>query len=335
MSDTLIRTGRLVTVFGGSGFVGRHVVRALARRGWRIRVAVRRPDLAFHLQPLGTVGQIHAVQANVRYPASVAEAVRGSDAVVNLVGILREKGRQRFDAVHSFGARAVAKAAKEAGAAAFVHMSAIGADPRSRSAYARSKALGEAAVAEAFPEAIIIRPSLVFGPEDDFFNRFAALARLSPVLPLIGGGETKFQPVFAGDVAEVFARALDGETKTATTYEIGGPEVKSLRALLEYLCGVIGRKRLLMPIPFGVARLLAATTEIADALSLGLFPHILLITRDQVELLRTDNVVSPQAIADGRTLTGLGIGAEAIEAIVPSYLSRFRRTGQYERFTVA
>jgi NADH dehydrogenase len=334
MSDTLIRTGRLVTIFGGSGFVGRHVVRALARRGWRIRVAVRRPDLAFHLQPLGTVGQILAVQANVRYPASVAEAVRGSDAVVNLVGILREKGRQRFDAVHSFGARAVAKAAKEAGAAAFVHMSAIGADARSRSAYARSKALGETAVAEAFPEAIIIRPSLVFGPEDDFFNRFAALALLSPVLPLIGG-ETKFQPVFAGDVAEVFARALDGETRTATIYEIGGPEVKSLRALLEYLCGAIGRRRLLMPIPFGVARLLAGATEIADGLSLGLFPHTLLITRDQVDLLRTDNVVSPQAIAAGRTLTGLGIGAEAIEAIVPSYLSRFRRTGQYERFTVA
>lgn len=335
MSDTRMRTGRLVTVFGGSGFIGRHVVRALAGRGWRIRVAVRRPDLAFHLQPLGAVGQIHAVQANLRYPASVAEAVRGSHAVVNLVGILRQKGRQRFDEVHISGAQAVARAAKEAGAETFVHMSALGASATSHSAYARSKALGEAAVAETFPEAIVIRPSLVFGPEDDFFNRFAALARFSPVLPLIGGGRTKFQPVFVGDVAEVFARALDNETKTATIYEVGGPEVKTLRALLEYLCLTISRKRLLLPIPFSLARLLATATEIADAMSLGLFPHALLITRDQVELLRTDNVVSPQAIAEGRTLAGLGIGAEAIDAIVPSYLYRFRRTGQYERFTFA
>ena len=335
MSEELIKSGRLVTIFGGSGFVGRHVVRALARRGWLIRVAVRRPDLAFHLQPLGTVGQIHAVQANVRYPASLAEAVRGADAVIDLVGILREKGRQRFEAVHSEGARAVAKAAKDAGIATLVHMSALGADAKSRSAYARSKAQGEAGVAEVFPEAIIIRPSLVFGPEDDFFNRFAALACLSPILPLIGGGETKFQPVFVGDVAEVFARALDGQVKGATTYEIGGPEVKSFRALMEYLCSVIGRKRLLMPIPFAGARLLALITEIADTVSLGLFPHNLLITRDQVELLRTDTIVSAQAIADGRTLAGLDIPAEPLEAIVPSYLYRFRRTGQYEHFTLA
>jgi NADH dehydrogenase len=335
MSDTLIRTGRLVTIFGGSGFVGRHVVRAVARRGWRIRVAVRRPDLAFHLQPLGAVGQIHAVQANVRYPASVAEAVRGSDAVVDLVGILHEKGRQRFEAVHAAGARAVARAAKEAGTAAFVHMSALSANARSRAAYARSKAHGEAAVAEAFPGAIIIRPSLVFGPEDGFFNRFASLARVSPALPLIGGGETKFQPVFVGDLAEVVARALDGALNAATTYEIGGPEVKSFRAMMEYLCSVIGRKPALVPIPFPAARLLAQATEIADAVSLGLFPHNLLITRDQVEMLRSDNVVSPQAIAEGRTLPGLGIHGAAFEAIVPSYLYRFRKAGQYERSTVA
>jgi uncharacterized protein YbjT (DUF2867 family) len=335
MADTLIRTGRLVTIFGGSGFVGRHVVRAIARRGWRIRVAVRRPDLAFHLQPLGKVGQIQAVQANVRYPASIAEAMRGSDAVVNLVGILREKGQQRFDAVHNLGARAIAEAARQAGVATLVHMSALGADAQSPAAYARSKADGEKAVAGVFPQAIIVRPSLVFGPEDDFFNRFAALARFSPFLPSIGGGETKFQPVFCGDVAEVFARALDGETKAATIYEIGGPEVKSFRALLEYLCRVVGRRRLLVPIPFGGARLLARGTEIGDMLSLGRFPHVLLITRDQVELLRADNVVSPQAIADGRTLVGLGIIAEAVEAIVPSYLYRFRKTGQYERSTVA
>lgn len=334
MPDNLIKTGRLVTIFGGSGFVGRHVVRALARRDWRIRVAVRRPDLAFHLQPLGTVGQIQAVQANLRYPASVAEAARGSDAIVNLVGILAEKGRQRFDAVHSFGARAVARAAKEAGAAAFVHMSALGADAHSPAAYARSKAFGEAAVAEAFPDAIIIRPSIMFGPEDDFFNRFASMARVSPVLPLIGGGETRFQPVFVGDVAETFARALDGEAKPGTVYELGGPQVKSFRELMDYLCTAIGRKRLLMPIPFAPAGLLGGATEIADTLSLGLFPRILLITRDQVQMLRADNVVSPQAIAEGRTLLGLGIHGEAVEAIVPSYLYRFRKTGQYERSTI-
>jgi NADH dehydrogenase len=331
MSETLIKTGRLVTVFGGSGFVGRHVVRVLAKRGWRIRVAVRRPDLAFHLQPLGWVGQIHAVQANVRYPASVAEAMRGSDAVINLVGILRETGRQRFAAVHGLGARAVARAASEAGIARFVHMSAIGADADSPSGYARSKAQGEAAVLEAFPDAVVIRPSIIFGPEDDFFNRFATLARLSPILPLIGGGGTKFQPVFVGDVAEVFARALDGETRTATTYELGGPELKSFRELIYYICKVIGRKRLLLPIPFGAASVLGRMTEIADVVSLGVFPHHLLVTRDQVQLLRLDNVVSPLSIAEGRTLAGLGIDGEAVEAIVPSYLYRFRKTGQFER----
>ncbi len=335
MSDKLIKTGRLVTVFGGSGFIGRHVVRALARDGWRVRVASRRPDLAFHLQPLGKVGQINAVQANLRYPESIANALRGADAAVNLVGLLREKGGQTFEAVHDLGARTVAEAARAAGVGGFVHMSAIGADPDSGSLYGRTKAQGEAAIAEAYPDAVIVRPSIVFGPEDDFFNRFASLARLSPILPLIGGGETKLQPVFVGDVADVVARALDGETKRATTYELGGPEVKSFRALMDYLCSVIGRKRLLMPIPFGSAGLMAHMTEIADFVSLGLFPPALLITRDQVELLRGDNVVSPQAAMEGRTLAGLGIQGEAVEAIVPSYLYRFRKTGQFERPTLA
>jgi len=202
MSDNLVKTGRIVTVFGGSGFIGRHVVRALARDGWRIRVATRRPDLAFHLQPLGRVGQIHAVQANVRYPASIAAALKGAEAVVNLVSVLNERGRQNFESLNGFGSRAVAKAAADAGITNMVHMSAIGADLDSDSAYARTKAEGERSVLMAVPSAIVLRPSVVFGPEDSFFNRFAAIARMSPVLPLIGGGETKMQPVYVGDVAE-------------------------------------------------------------------------------------------------------------------------------------
>jgi NADH dehydrogenase len=331
MRETSDRTGRLVTVFGGSGFIGRHVVRALARDGWRIRVACRRPDLAGHLQPSGRVGQIHAVQANLRYPASIAAAVRGADAVVNLVGILTETGRQSFDAVQSFGARAVARASREAGAKMLVQMSALGADPQSTSDYARSKAAGEAAAFEFYPEANVLRPSIVFGPEDDFFNRFAALARMSPVLPLIGGGETRFQPVFVGDVAQVVARALAGETAPGATYELGGPEVKTFRELMEFTCATIGRKRLLVPVPFGAAHYMALGTEVASTVSLGLYPKMLLTTRDQVRLLQADNVVSAQAQADSRTLAGLGIAAEAIESIVPTYLYRFRKSGQFER----
>src|SRR5947209_2558046 len=215
----------LVTVFGGSGFVGRHVVRALAKSRYRIRVAVRRPELTGHLQPLGRVGQIHAVQANVRHAASVEAAVRDADIVINLVGILFERSRQRFDAVQAAGAGAVAKAAAQIGARV-IHVSAIGADKGSRSRYARTKAQGEEAVLAAAPDATIFRPSIVFGPEDDFFNRFGAMARLSPVLPLIGGGRTKFQPVFAGDVAAAIAKAADGEAEPGTIYELGGPQTK-------------------------------------------------------------------------------------------------------------
>lgn len=331
MRETSDRTGRLVTVFGGSGFIGRHVVRALAREGWRIRVACRRPDLAGHLQPSGRVGQIHAVQANVRYPASVAAALRGADAVVNLVGILSESGRQRFDSVQAFGARAIARAAKEAGARTLVQMSALGADPKSDSDYARSKAAGEQAAFEFFPGANVLRPSIVFGPEDDFFNRFAAMARFAPALPLIGGGETLFQPVYVGDVADVVARALAGATTPGAIYELGGPEVKTFRELMEFTCSTIGRKRLLVPVPFGGAHYMAFGTEIASAASFGLFPKMLLTTRDQIRLLKADNVVSPAAEAEGRTLAGLGVKAEAIETIVPTYLYRFRKTGQFER----
>jgi NADH dehydrogenase len=329
MAEDLIKTGRIVTVFGGSGFVGRHVVRALAREGWRVRVATRRPDLAFHLQPLGKVGQVQAVQANVRAPASVAAALRGADAVVNLVGVLTESGRQRFDAVHAFGARAIARAARDAGIGALVHVSAIGADKASPSAYARSKAEGEAAVLEAMPSAVVLRPSIVFGPEDQFFNRFATIARLSPALPLFGGGATRFQPVFVGDVADAVALALTGKATPGATYELGGPETPTFRELMQFIVDAIGRKRLLVPVPFGAARAAAFGTEIANTASLGLFPPTMLFTRDQVELLRHDNVVSDAAKAAGLTLEGLGIAPRAYEAIVPGYLSRFRATGQF------
>ena len=320
---------RLITVFGGTGFVGRHVVRALAADGWRIRVASRHPELAFFLQPLGKAGQIAAVQANMRYPDSLAAALRGAQAAVNLTGILAPKGQQTFDGVHRFGAGALADAVKAAGISTLVHVSAIGADVHSASAYARSKAEGEAAVLASVPDAIIGRPSLVFGPEDDFFNRFAAMARLFPALPLIGGGNTRFQPVYVGDVAAFVAIAACGKAKPGTVYELGGPEIKTFRELLAYICEVTRRRRLLAPLPFPAANLMARTTEIASALSLGLFPSMLAMTRDQVTLLKSDNVVSAGAIAERRTLEGLGITPETIEAIVPTYLARFRRTGQF------
>jgi NADH dehydrogenase len=321
--------GRIVTVFGGSGFVGRHLVRALARRGYRVRAAVRRPDLAGHLQPLGVVGQIHAIQANLRYPASVAQAVAGADAVVNLVGILAEGGRQSFDAVQAQGARTVAEATAAAGISRLVQMSALGASPDSESAYARTKAAGEAAAFAAVKEAVVVRPSIVFGPEDQFFNRFASLARMLPILPLVGGGETKFQPVFVGDVAEAIARAVDGTVAGGRVYELGGPEVKSFRELLKFVCETTGRKRLFVPLPWPVAKLQAFAMEIADKLTLGLLPDELTLTRDQVTLLKTDNVVSPAAIAEGRTLAGLGIAPASIAAVAPSYLWRFRKSGQF------
>jgi NADH dehydrogenase len=312
----------LVTVFGGSGFVGRHVVRALAKQHYRVRVAVRRPELAGYLQPLGRVGQIHAVQANVRHAGSVATAVRDADVVVNLVGILYQQGRQRFDAVQREGAEIVARASALHGAR-LVHMSAIGADANSGSLYARTKAAGEQAVLAAVPSATIIRPSIVFGPEDDFFNKFASLARFMPALPLIGGGKTRFQPVFAGDVASAVAAAVAGETRPGATYELGGTEVLSFRELMRFVLATIDRRRLLLPIPFGLAKL--------QATLLQLLPGPPLLTRDQVELLKRDSVVSDAAKDEGRTLAGLGIEPTSMQAIVPSYLWRFRRTGQFRR----
>jgi NADH dehydrogenase len=312
----------LVTVFGGSGFLGRNVVRALAKRNYRIRVAVRRPELAGHLQPLGRVGQIHAVQANLRYPASVEAAMRGSHAVVNLVGILAEAGAQKFDPVQAAGAGAVARAVAAIDAG-MVHVSAIGADEKSASRYARSKAAGEQAVLSALPSATILRPSVVFGPEDQFTNRFAALAWVSPMLPLIGGGVTRLQPVYVGDVATAIADAVDGKTKPGATYELGGPEVLTMREIIEVILAIIERRRMLISLPFGLAKL--------QALLLQFAPGPLKLTPDQVALLRSDNVVSDAAKAAGLTLEGLGIAAEPLEAIAPQYLWRFRPNGQFQR----
>ncbi|WP_186421311.1 complex I NDUFA9 subunit family protein [Bosea sp. CS1GBMeth4] len=320
---------QLVTVFGGSGFLGRHVVRALARRGYRVRAAVRRPDLAGFLQPLGIVGQVTAVQANLRYPDSVAAAVQGADAVVNLVGIMQEQGRQNFSSVQAQGARAVAQACAQAGVERLVHVSALGAAADSKSLYARSKAEGEAAAQASVRQPVVLRPSVMFGPEDTFFNRFAALVRMLPVLPL-AGAQTKFQPVFVGDVAEAIARAVDGKVEGGKVYELGGPEVKTLRELVDYVCEVTGRKCLLAPVPFGLARLQGRVLEIVDALTLGLLPDELVLTRDQVALLESDNVVSAAAEAEGRTLRGLGIAPVSAEAEVPGYLWRFRKSGQFD-----
>ena len=311
----------LVTVIGGSGFLGRHIVRALARKNYRVRVAVRRPDLAGHLQPLGGVGQIHAVQANLRYPASVQAACEGADAVINLAGLLYESGKQTFPAVHVFGARVAGRAAQDAGAGHVVHLSAIGADPESAAEYGRTKAQGESEIRDGFADATILRPSVVFGPEDDFFNRFAALARFAPALPLIGGGQTRFQPVFVGDVAAAVCAALDGDAARGRTYELGGPQVMTFEDVLTFILETVQRKRLLVPVPFGAARLMAAV--------LGLLPKPLL-TLDQVKLLQSDNVVSEEAQQAGLTLQGLGISAQAVEGIVPEYLERFRRSGQFQ-----
>jgi uncharacterized protein YbjT (DUF2867 family) len=321
-----LESGALVTVFGGSGFVGRYATRTLAARGYRIRAAIRRPDLAGHLQPMGAVGQIHAVQANLRFPDSIAAAVEGAEAVVNTVGILAKSGQQTFDAVHVHGARAVAKAARQAGARSFVHISAIGADRNAKGVYGQTKAAGEAAVLEEFPEAVILRPSIVFGPEDQFFNRFANMARMAPALPLIGGGKTRFQPVYVGDVASAIAAAVEGKARPGTIYELGGPEVLTFRKLLERTQEWSGRNRCYLPLPFWLAKLAAALTAPLPA---GLRP----LTVDQVNMLQGDNVVSDAAIKEGRTLQGLGIlGPHAAHSIVPGYLEQYRPKGQYSHY---
>lgn len=308
---------KLVTVFGGSGFIGRYVVKRLVEQGARVRVAIRRPDEGLFLKPMGAVGQIDIVQANIRMPASVQQAVRGADAVINCVGILYETGAQKFATVQARGAEVVALCAKEAGASRMVHVSAIGADAGSASGYARSKAMGEAGVHRHMPQATIIRPSVVFGPEDDFFNRFASLAAMSPFLPLIDGGHTQFQPVYVGDVAEAVVRSLGDDAAAGQIYELGGPKVYSFREIMELTLAAIHKKRLLLPLPGALLRPAAIVMELQP-----LFPPPL--TRDQITLLGRDNVVGEGA----KTLTDLGI-AEPVpaEGMIETYLYRYRRGG--------
>jgi uncharacterized protein YbjT (DUF2867 family) len=306
---------RQITIFGGSGFLGRYVVRALAKKGWRIKVATRRPNRAFFLRPMGQVGQIGFIKCDVADADQIAHAMAGSHAVVNLTGILFQRG-QTFQDVHVKGPEAIAREAARLGLRAMVHVSAIGADSESDSRYAESKAEGEKRVREAFPAATIMRPSLLFGPEDRFFNRFAEMARFLPALPLIGGGRTLFQPVFVSDAAAAIVTALDDPSAQGKTYELGGPTVYSFKQLIEIMLGVIDRKRLLVPLPFWIAFL--------KSIFLQLMPRPLL-TPDQVKLLRHDNIVSPTA----HTLRDLGITPTTVEAEVPAYLWRYRAKGEY------
>lgn len=309
----------LVTVFGGSGFIGRQVVRSLAKRGYRIRVACRRPDLAGHVLPLGAPGQIALVQANLRYPASVAAACEGAHAVINATGTDVSSGAQSFDAVVVFGSEAVAKAAKQAKAQMLVMVSGMGASAESASKASQAKAKAEAATQRAFPGAVIVRPSVVFGPDDRFFNRMAGMARIAPVLPVIAP-ETKVQPVFVGDVAEAIAVLVDRNVADGKTYELGGPATGTLQEMFQYVVEVTGRKRLLVPLPHAAAKLFG--------LLIGWLPGAP-INADQVELLKTDNVVSAAAKSEKRDLAGLGITPRSYSTIVPTYLYRFRKEGQF------
>ena len=318
-------TGRLAVVFGGSGFIGRNVVRELARRGWRVRAAVRRPHHAQFLRPMGAVGQVQLFQANVRNRPSIERAIEGADAVVNLVGILHQEGAQSFSRVQALGAAAIAEAAARAGVETFVHISAIGADAGNDSLYARTKGEAERAVREKVPTATILRPSVVFGPEDDFFNKFASLMSMAPPfapLPLLfGGGATKFQPVYVDDVADAVCAALEKTQARGETYELGGPRIYTFRELLEFTLAETHMRRILAPVPFAVAPVLGFFGECLGALPFFAPP----VTRDQIKLMKKDNVV-----ADGaKTLADLGIAPRALEAIVPGYLARFRKYGQF------
>ena len=309
---------RRTAVLGGSGFIGRYVVQRLAARGDVVPVGCRHAEEAKFLMTLGNVGQIAALNVTIDDEQRLPAFLAGNDALVNCVGILRQNGSQTFERAHHLGPARMARLAREAGVERLVHISAIGVDPRSPSAYARTKAAGEAAVRDAFPTATILRPSVVFGPEDQFFNRFAAIAMISPALPLIGGGRTRFQPVYVGDVADAVLKCLEDPATAGRTYELGGPRIYTFRELLELLLGEIRRKRLLIGLPFGAAAF--------QARLMSILPNPPL-TPDQVELLKRDNVVSSGAL----TLATLGISATAVEGILPSYLDRFRRGGWYAR----
>ena len=291
---------------------------------------MRRPDLAEFLQTTGVVGQVQPVQANVRFPSSIAAVVEGAEMVVNATGVRAESGPHPYHAVHVDGAAAVARAALAAGIKTYAHISGIGADPRSASPYIASKGRGEAATLEDYPDAVILRPSVVFGPEDDFFNRFGALARYMPVIPLLPAAGRVCVPVYVGDVARATVAALDGTAKPHTVYELGGPRVMTLREAAELVLRTIDRRCLLVGLPLGLSRLVASASTFASAATFGRYPKLLTTSRDQVDLLAADNIASPEAEAEGRVLRGLGIEPQAPDAIVPTYLVRFRRTGQYE-----
>ena len=313
---------KLVTIYGGSGFLGRYIARRIAKEGWRVRVAVRRPNEALFVKPYGAVGQVEPIFCNIRDDASVRAAMTGADAVVNCVGTFDKRGRNNFDAVQAEGAARIARIAAETGVARMVHVSAIGADAESDSDYARTKAGGEAAVKAVFPDAMILRPSVIFGPEDGFFNRFAGMSRLGPILPVVGA-ETKFQPVYVDDVTQAAVRGVLGEA--SGTYEIGGPDVATFRELMGEMLKVINRRRLVVNMPFWMARIMAGLLDFGSMLTGGLISNTIL-TGDQVKSLRHDNVVS----AGARGLADLGIAPTPMHAVLPDYLWRFRPSGQYE-----
>lgn len=312
---------KLVTIYGGSGFVGRYIARRMAKEGWRVRVAVRDPNQALFVKPYGVVGQVEPVFCNIRDDASVAAVMNGADAVVNCVGVLAEKGKNTFDAVQAEGAERIARIAAANGVATLVHVSAIGADVNSESAYARTKGEGEAAVLAAFPNAMILRPSIIFGSEDEFFNRFAGMTRFSPVLPVVGG-DTKFQPVWVDDVAQAAVQGITG--KAAGIYELGGPDAHSFRELMGQMLSVIRRRRLIVNIPFWIANIIAPIAGLGQTLSLGIVKAP--FTKDQVINLRKDNVVA----ADAKGFADLGITPTAMGAVLSDYLWRFRPSGQYD-----
>jgi len=313
---------KLVTIYGGSGFVGRYITRRLAQAGWRVRVAVRRPNEAMHVKPYGVVGQVEPVFCNIRDDESVRSVLHGADAVVNCVGTFDRKGRNNFDAVQHEGAERIARLASEEGVDRMVHISAIGADAESDSIYAQTKAQGEAGILEAFPTAVILRPSVIFGPEDNFFNRFAGMTRFSPFLPVVGGS-TKFQTVYVDDVAHAAAKGVMGEAEPGI-YELGGPDVNSFRELMEQMLQVIRRRRIIINLPFWMASIMGGLMEFIQTISLGLVPPQ--ITRDQVRSLKVDNVVAD----DAKGFADLEIEPTSLEAVLPDYLWRFRPAGQYE-----